>query len=217
MKKLAGILALAGVTMLSSSLVNAQSNFTGFYGQAGIGYESTSISFTGGSVQGFPYSVSSNNSNSFAGTVGIGAYLPVTSNFLLGIGAEYSPIPSSNTNFTLSVPGTTTPSIPGTWKKKDSYNFFVSPAIAIDKDKLAYAKVGYTGANIETTIFGSSDTTSYKGYSLGLGYKQILQGGLYGFGEVNYAAYSSKSDGDGFSGTNKPTATNLMVGIGYKF
>jgi opacity protein-like surface antigen len=196
-------LLVATLFAASTTGAFAQSAFEGFYGQAGIGYESTSVSFSGGSVQGFPYGVSADNSNSFAGTV--------------GIGAEYSPIPGSNANVTLSIPGTTTPSISGTYKKKDSYNLFISPAIAIDKDKLAYAKVGYTGANIETSILGSSNTTSYTGYSLGLGYKQIIRGGLYGFGEVNYAAYSSKSDGGGFSGTNKPTATNVLVGIGYKF
>jgi opacity protein-like surface antigen len=210
-------LLVATLFAASTTGAFAQSAFEGFYGQAGIGYESTSVSFSGGSVQGFPYGVSADNSNSFAGTVGIGTYFALTSNFLLGIGAEYSPIPGSNANVTLSIPGTTTPSISGTYKKKDSYNLFISPAIAIDKDKLAYAKVGYTGANIETSILGSSNTTSYTGYSLGLGYKQIIRGGLYGFGEVNYAAYSSKSDGGGFSGTNKPTATNVLVGIGYKF
>lgn len=188
-------LLVATLFAASATGAFAQSAFEGFYGQAGVGYESSSTSFSGGSVQGFPYSVSANNSNSFAGTVGIGAYFAVTSNFLLGIGAEYSPIPSSNANFTLNVPGTNLASVPGTWKKKDSYNLFVSPAIAIDKNKLTYAKIGFTGTNIELTIGGDSETTSYTGYSLGLGYKQIIQGGLYGFGEVNYAAYSSKSDG----------------------
>jgi len=194
----------------------AQSAFEGFYGQVGIGYESTAVSFTGGTVSGRGYSGTANNSNSFAGTVGIGAYFSVTPSFLLGLGAEYSPIPGSNANSSISIPSAAFTGT-GTYKKKDSYNLFVSPAIVIDKDKLAYAKVGFTGANIESSSGGASDTTSYTGYSLGLGYKQIIQGGLYGFGEVNYAAYSSKSDGDGLSGTNKPTATNVLVGLGYKF
>ena len=73
-----------------------------------------------------------------------------------------------------------------------------------------------TGANIESSG-GATEKTSYTGYSLGLGYKQIIQGGLYGFGEVNYAAFSSKGDGNGLSGTNQPTATNILVGLGYKF
>jgi hypothetical protein len=210
------LLVAAAVTVVASSAM-AQSAFQGFFGQVGVGYESASTSFTGGTVEGTSYSASANNSNSFAGTVAIGGYFPVSGSFLLGVGAEYSPIPGSSANITLTIPAANPSTYSGTWKKKDSYNLFVSPAIAIDKDKLAYAKVGFTGANIDATIDGSTNTTSYTGYSLGLGYKQIIQGGLYGFGEVNYAAYSSKSDGAGFSGTNKPTATNVLVGVGYKF
>jgi opacity protein-like surface antigen len=210
------LLVAAAATVVASSAM-AQSAFQGFFGQVGVGYESASTSFTGGTVSGTGYSVSSNNSNSFAGTVAIGGYFPVSGSFLLGVGAEYSPIPGSSADVTVSIPAASPSTYSGTWKKKNSYNLFVSPAIAIDKDKLAYAKVGFTGANVETTFAGSSETTSYTGYSLGLGYKQIIQGGLYGFGEVNYAAYSSQSDGGGFSGTNKPTATNVLVGVGYKF
>jgi hypothetical protein len=133
----------------------------------------------------------------------------------LGVGAEYSPIPGSGANYSISIPSVSYTGR-GIYKKKDSYNFFISPAIAIDKDKLAYAKVGYTGLNIE---YSSSTTgiNNYTGYSFGLGYKQIIHDGLYGFGEVNYAAYSSKRWGDDMSGTNKPTATNVLVGLGYKF
>lgn len=190
----------------------AQSAFEGAYGQIGIGYESTSVNFSGGTVGGVGYSASANNSNSFSGVIGVGGYFPVTSTFLMGIGIEYNPIPSSSANATITVPslglsGTTS------YKKKDSYNIFVSPAIAIEKDKLAYAKVGYTGA----TIQADGENTNYTGYSLGLGYKQIIDGGLYGFGEVNYAAFSSQNDGTGLTGTNKPSTMNVMVGIGYKF
>lgn len=206
------LLVAAAATVVASSAM-AQSAFQGFFGQVGVGYEAASTSFTGGTG----YSVSANNSNSFAGTVAIGGYFPVSGSFLLGVGAEYSPIPGSSANVTVSVPADSPSTYGGTWKKKNSYNLFISPAIAIDKDKLAYAKVGFTGANIDSTFSGSTTTTSYTGYSLGLGYKQIIQGGLYGFGEVNYAAYSSKSDGGDSSGTNKPTATNVLVGVGYKF
>jgi len=212
MKKKLLVVALFAVAGTSAM---AQSAFEGFYGQVGIGYESTAVSFTGGTESGRSYSATANNSNSFAGTLGIGAYFSVTSNFMLGIGAEYSPISASNANYSISVPSVAYTGT-GTYKKKDSYNLFISPAFAIDKDKLAYAKVGYTGANIESSG-GATEKTSYTGYSLGLGYKQIIQGGLYGFGEVNYAAFSSKGDGNGLSGTNQPTATNILVGLGYKF
>jgi len=216
MKKLLVAAAVAGLV----GTANAQSAFEGFYGQVGVGYESTSLSFSGGTLttgtaSGRGYSATANNSNSFAGVISIGNYFSVTQSFLLGIGAEYNPVPGSNANYTLSVP-----SIPatasGTYKKKDSYNIFLSPALVIDKDKLAYAKVGYTGANVEISSAGTSSSTSFTGYSLGLGYRQVIQGGLYGFLETNYASYSSKNI-EGATGTGTPSAMNVLVGVGYKF
>ena len=129
----------------------AQSAFTGFYGQVGIGYENSSPSYSGGTLYGitpgplYSYGISGGTTNSFAGTVALGYYLPATENFLLGIGAEYSPVQSSSSNATVSIPGlkyTETQSI----RKNNSYNFFISPAYAIDQEKLAYAKAGYSGA-----------------------------------------------------------------------
>ena len=103
----------------------------------------------------------------------------------------------------------------------------MSPALAVDKDKLVYAKVGYTGASTQTTYAGSNNpTTNFTGYSLGLGYKQIIQGGLYGFVEGNYFSYGNQTSN--LSGTISGTAYtttatvnanayNLLAGIGYKF
>ena len=212
MKKITSLLTVAGFLSFASLQANAQSAFEGFYAQAGIGYESVTPSFTGGSISGFSYSASGNNANSFAGTVGAGYNFAVTPSFLLGIGAEYSPIAGSKANYTITVPGIV--SATGQYNKKDSYNIFIAPSIVIDKDKLAYAKVGYTGANVTSE---GGDNTSLNGYSLGLGYKQIISGGLYGFGEVNYASYANASIGGGASGSFSATATNVIVGLGYKF
>lgn len=201
----------------------AQSAFEGFFGQIGIGYESMNPGFTngtliGGEAVGESYNISSSNTNSFAGNVAIGAYFGVTQSFLLGIGAEYSPIESSKENFTFSIPSYGYVEEGSTYKKKNSYNIFLSPAYVIDKDKLAYAKIGYTGLSAETTASdGVKDTFNFTGYSLGLGYKQIISGGLYGFGEVNYADYGSKSIGNEISGSAKPKTMNALVGLGYKF
>jgi outer membrane immunogenic protein len=207
-----------GISLISMGTI-AQSAFEGFYGQVGVGYESTSVKFSGGTQASVgPYNISSNNSNSFTGVIGIGGYFPVTKSFLMGIGAEYNPIPSSSADYTVNLP-----SIPfsytASYKKKNSYNIFLSPALVIDKNKLAYAKVGYTGLSSEQTVLGEKTTSNFTGYSLGLGYRQVIQGGLYGFIETNYATYSSKQDTnvDGATGTNKPTTMNAIVGIGYKF
>ena len=223
MKKFASLLAVAGVTTLTSVQVSAQSKFEGAYGQVGIGYESvspstsTTVTYGGTNV---PTSIGLSNSNSFAGTATLGYYFPVTKDFLLGIGGEYSPISGQKQNISVSLLGQTIPA--GTYQKKNSYNFFISPALAVGTDGLAYAKVGYTGASFDT----GGDTTNYTGYSLGLGYRQTISGGLYGFGEVNYASYGNKtySQSSVVSGsvlntsiTSSANVTNLLVGIGYKF
>ncbi len=192
----------------------AQSVFTGFYGQVGIGYENSTPSYSGGTLNNsaYSYGISGGTTNSFAGTATIGYYFPVTGNFLLGIGAEYSPLSGVKSNATVTLPAlkySETQSI----KKGDSYNLFISPAYAIDKEKLAYAKVGYSSANYE--IGGDNDT--YNGYSLGLGYRQIIQGSWYGFAEVNYMSYGNQNVATNASGTASFKVTNALVGVGYKF
>jgi outer membrane immunogenic protein len=213
-------LLVAAVAGLAGT-ANAQSAFEGFYGQLGIGYESVSAGFpsgtmTSGGSAGSSYTISSSNANSFVGTVGIGGYFPVTNTFMLGAGAEYSPLAGSSKNYTFTIPAGNY-SDTGSFKKKSSYNIFLSPAIAIDKDKLAYAKVGFTGMSIQNTNADGTSNNTETGYSLGLGYKQMIAGSIYAFGEVNYAAYSGTSLGGGASGSTKPNLMNALVGVGYKF
>ena len=205
-------LAITLATLASSSF--AQSVFEGFYGQVGIGYENSTPSYSGGTLNNstYSYGISGGTTNSFAATATIGYYFPVTGNFLLGIGAEYSPLSGTSSNATVTVPAlkySESQSI----KKGDSYNLFISPAYAIDKEKLAYAKVGYSSANYE--IGGDNDT--YNGYSLGLGYRQIIQGSWYGFAEVNYMSYGNQNVATNASGTASFKVTNALVGVGYKF
>jgi len=105
----------------------------------------------------------------------------------------------------------------------NQYNLFISPAYAVDKDKLIYTKFGYTQANIEVEGY---DSHTPSGYSLGLGYKQIFTGGWYGFVEGNYFVYGDQKrtdilsyDGDTYSQsvTYSSNDYNIMVGVGYKF
>jgi hypothetical protein len=234
MKKIASTLALAGIATLSSMQVNAQSKFEGFYTQAGIGYETVTPSLSYGNVNitqsgtpiaSLPISSTISNSNSFAGTVTAGYNFSISKDFLLGIGAEYSPIAGSKANYSASNP--TIGTINGQYNKENSYNIFVSPATPIGTDSLLYGKVGYTGATVKTQTAGSnSSTNNLTGYSLGLGYKQFITAGLYGFGEVNYASYSNLNINDSASlGVYRATQTvtfsansmNLLVGLGYKF
>lgn len=196
MKKLLAAVAVAGL----AGTVNAQSAFEGAYGQIGIGYQSSKAKIE---------SVNFNNSTGFASTVGAGYNFQVSKEFLLGLGAEYSFLPSSSANYTYTGGA-------GKYKNKNTYNVFLSPGFALSKDSLAYAKVGYTGTTYSFTEEGSTDNYNLTGYSLGLGYKQIIDGGLYGFAEGNYMSYGQKTVSTPpvrLSGNSM----NLLVGIGYKF
>jgi hypothetical protein len=235
MKKIQLAMLTVSIIGMSATAVNAQSKFEGFYGQAGIGYESVTPSLSYGNVNitqsgtpiaSLPIASSISNSNSFIGTVTAGYMFAVTKNFLLGIGAEYSPIAGSKANYSAS--NATIGTVNGQWNKENSYNIFLSPATAIGNDGLLYGKVGYTGTSIKSqyTNGGSSTTNNLTGYSLGFGYKQIISAGFYGFGEVNYASYSNLNINDvATSGVYRATQTvtisanamNVLVGIGYKF
>jgi len=188
----------------------ASSPFEGAYGQIGVGYDSAKPLYTGGTSSGIHYNSVADKSNNFIGTFTAGYNFVVNPSFVLGIGAEYSPLHNSTKNITST--GVTTAS---TYNKNQSYNVFLSPGLVIDRDKLTYAKFGYAGAAAHTSINGS--TTDYTGYSLGLGYKQFVNQTIFGFGEVNYAKYGSEPDGAARTGTHTLSATNVVVGIGLKF
>jgi outer membrane immunogenic protein len=209
MKKIIAIASLCGL----ASTVSAQSAFEGAFGQIGIGYESVQPKVAGEVAQ----FISIANSSSLAGNVSAGYYFGVTKSFLLGVGADYSPLPSQKANVTVSADGT----VVSDAQKTNSYNIFVSPAIAIDKDKLAYAKLGYTGAAVKIVdtpdTGGATNTLNYTGFSFGLGYKQMFTSGLYGFAEGNYAMYGKKNVPGGGNGTIEASSMNFLVGVGYKF
>jgi opacity protein-like surface antigen len=218
------LLIAAAATVVASSAM-AQSAFEGAFGQIGIGYESVPSKLSGGTatinnVANTPYTGSIATSNSIAGNVSAGYYFGVTKTFLLGIGADYSPLAGQKGDATLTANGVS--GVAAQSQKTNSYNLFVSPAIAIDKDKLAYAKLGYTGATIKVVdtpeTGGATNTFNYTGYSFGLGYKQMFTSGLYGFAEGNYAMYGKENlRGEGVTGTIQPSSMNFLVGVGYKF
>jgi outer membrane immunogenic protein len=149
--------------------------------------------------------------------------LPINKDFLLGVGAEYNPFNSQSGNYNYGVGSA---KVNGTYQSQNQYNIFLSPATPVGKDGLLYGKVGYTGASIKASDGGASNTQNYTGYSLGLGYKQIISGGLYGFGELNYLSYNNKTNSYSgsvggtaysYSMTSSANVFNAVLGVGYKF
>jgi hypothetical protein len=220
------IVAGCAIVGLTSFNAQAQSAFAGFYGQLSTGYESNqlgSFSATGTSTLANSNTIGSAASQTFGSAplvLGAGYYWQANDKWLIGVGADYSALSqtsSTSTRESVDAPGSTV-NAAGTrvfsngasMQLSNRFNLFVTPAYAIDKDKLVYLKAGYsqvtaqaneptsltiTGNGRSTTaaIPGRSNSSNQGGYLIGLGYKQIITSGLYGFVEGNYMSYSAPS------------------------
>jgi outer membrane immunogenic protein len=230
MKKQLLIAALATVT---ASTAFAQSKFEGFYGQAGVGYFSSSPSIgsntlTDPSGTNYPFSSSINSSDGFNGAISGGYTFSLAKQFTLGLGVDYQPFASQEASYSFTNNSLSPSTSTGKWRVNNGYSVYLAPGYAITPDSLVYGKVGFAGAQMKATpTGGSSGTTNYTGYLLGLGYKQFISGGLYGFGEVNYSSYGSQNNqttgpwtGGGTYTINtsaSASSMNALVGVGYKF
>ena len=224
------------ILILPSLAIAQSNNWQGFYGQVGVGYESINTnskntSFTPSGSNPSPLNNSMSSINGFTGTISAGYNQALNQKWLLGFGVDYSPLQSSSASYTLTDPSGQSAPISSNYKKSSgSYALYISPSYVFDKDKLAYAKLGYAAAQLNN----SYTKVNHTGYLLGLGYKQLIQGGLYAFGEANYSAYGDGSTSytsettttisgtpiripGTFSSTTNFTTYNFLVGIGYKF
>jgi len=194
---------------------------------------------------GYPATVSQsasassvNNVNTGIANIAAGYNFGINESYILGIAATYYPGASSSATGQLSVAPTTMPSslgaptvpIPGgsttaTYNVKNLYSIVFTPGYVIDKDRLAYLKLGYSGSTIG--LSGPTlayQTTNLTGYTVGLGYKQMFTESLYAFGEVNYASYGTKNisatltTGTVLNGmTISGNGSDVLVGVGYRF
>jgi outer membrane immunogenic protein len=228
------LIAVAATTLLTSSAM-AQSAFEGFYGQVGTGYENNKVSNSTGNITegGTTYSNLPFNGASASNmpvVVGLGYNYQATKEFLIGLGVDYSVLTTSQFNSSYNA---TSNSQTG-YKVSNRYSIYITPGYVIDKDKLAYLKAGYTNQKLTSYDNYSQSATNGQqtgsgnasGYVVGLGYKQMITSGLYGFGEANYYSYSNPSWSyntlsNGAKGSNVTGATSnayqFLVGVGYKF
>lgn len=221
------ILFTVSISIFCSSSY-AQSAFEGFYGQIGLGYQFLDDKATNSSFRSnenstnYALSVTDANPQGFAGNIAVGFNKSITENFLLGLGAEFSPVATNQDSRTITSSAGNT--FQGWLKLNNYYNIFITPSYAIEKDKLVYLKAGWSQANISNPY----NTYNQSGLSLGLGYKQFFSGNWYGFAEVNYIMYGNTSyslqvPASEIRGSGTSTATNSgnllsgLVGIGYKF
>ena len=152
-----------------------------------------------------------------------------------GASGTLSPTPTNP--LLIGAYGPTLPSVNLSYQVKNLWAISLTPGYAIDKDRLVYAKVGYTGVTIGASgasapgaLGGSSvayQTVTLSGYNLGLGYKQIITGSLYWLAEANYASFSNKTATIGLTNSIAGPATgtmsfggsgyNFLAGVGYRF
>ena len=265
------LLSALFVLAIGSSNAQAQSVFTGFYGQVSSGYESNQLGSLSTSSTTIPNINSdikgTSASQSFGGTplvLGIGHYWQANDKWLIGVGADYSALSQTSATFsrdstnasgnTTIVAGSTLTYNGASMQLSNRFNLFITPAYAIDKDKLVYLKAGYSqvtaqynrptsatrtvnGVSTTTAATGGSQSSNQGGYLIGLGYKQVISSGLYGFVEGNYMGYSAPSYSTntttrasdtlhGVSSTGTRTLTHnfaslntfqALVGVGYAF
>ena len=243
MKKINISLLLATFTSFAATGVMAQSKanaWEGAYGQVAVGYGNFAPSIDNGTAviktgRPAPYpatlsgtTTATNVNNINTGLIGLaGGYnFGINKDYVLGVGVTYYPGASSSATGTLNTlyNGNVLASTTATYNIKNLYNVFLSPGYVIDKDRLAYVKIGYTGATIGlSSPVIAYNTTNLTGMMLGLGYKQMINDKWYGFGELNYASYGSQTasttttTGTTVSSSIKGTGTDILVGIGYRF
>lgn len=224
--------ACCSLVIASSSI--AQNAFEGMYGQLSTGYENNtarSAQLTGTDNGGVPNLSNSANPNSGASplVVGLGYTFLIENKYTLGLGLDYSALSQDTAVTGFYYPGVSAAVYDYKYSISNRINIFIAPGLAIDKDKLAYFKLGYSTQNVQYSQTNCCSSPSNKaqisGYGLGLGYKQMIANGFYGFTEVNYYSYgsvgiaSAYSDGPGGTVSSSPNfnAYNFLLGLGYRF
>ena len=209
--------------------VNNTQGFSGFYTQVGLGYQNFAPKFSdsqytlGSNTYGSSTQVSA--SQGVAGTITAGYNFPLSSSFLLGLGAELSPIPGPSSSVGGATIGNVT--IPAaSYQLNNSYNLFASVTVPLEKATAVYGKVGYGKANV--TAGPNLDSLNYSGYSLGAGYKAVISGNVYAYIEANYFNYGKVSASGtgiipgsatsyGYSNSSTANSYNILYGVGISF
>lgn len=199
---------------------------------------------------GYPATVSQaasannvNNVNTGLVNLAAGYNFGINETWIVGLAATYYPGASSSATGNLNVAPTTITSPLGaavgspatvaggtstaTYNIKNLYSVVLTPGYAIDKDRLAYLKLGYSGATIG--LSGPTlayQTTNLSGFAVGLGYKQMLTSSLYAFGEINYATYNTQTISATLTNSARTSlqgmtvsgnGSDILVGVGYRF
>lgn len=252
MRKVYSFLLAVGCAVFVVSSAMAESSelrssaFEGFYGQVGTGYEQNRFSSLSHSWVNTPINfkgrgaADGQKASGMPLSMGVGYFHRLHEAYLLGVGVDYAPLVQQTAKFDTASTNDNNISFrihDASYKTSHRVNAYLMPAYAFDADKLGYVKIGYSVQSLQHAQPGRLDESGLdKGYStakvihgyvVGVGYKQIMTRGIYGFVEGNYTAYGKQtlhgtgfSSGDpiAFSASNLGvSAYNVLVGLGYTF
>jgi opacity protein-like surface antigen len=226
-------LLITAIATAFSGQAIAESAFEGFYGQIGAGYESTNVSNKSADVNNGERIFNQGKemtADGIALVLGAGYNFAISDKFLIGIGGDWSTFNHATNVSTYTKADDSTNTTDINSKVSDRYSVFITPSYALDKDKLVYFKAGFSGQTVNSIIqspehdnFGqSAGKANLSGYVLGVGYKQVIAGGLYGFGEGNWYDYSKSKTNTALANntvSSNPSAYTytLTAGVGYNF
>ena len=222
------ILKLSAVALLASStsLMAQSKSFEG----VSLGL---SASVVGAEVSGSSAS-SSPGTRSSSGSIGKVAEIaaidlsygyPVSNNFLVAIGASYTPGKAKAGTGTYTGDGTT-----GDTNGKlnleisDPYTIYIAPTYAVSKDAALYAKLGYSKADVNVTAADSASLSrkpgDLEGITYAIGSKILLNNNVYIGVEASLTEYDSISATRTTGSVNvnaDATVAQGTITLGYKF
>ena len=222
------ILKLSAVALLASStsLMAQSKSFQG----VSLGL---SASVVGAEVSGSSAS-SSPGTRTSSGSIGKVAEIaaidlsygyPVNNNFLVAIGASYTPGKAKAGTGTYTGDGTT-----GDTNGKlnleisDPYTIYIAPTYAVSKDAALYAKLGYSKADVNVTATDSAALSrrpgDLEGITYAIGSKILLNNNVYIGVEASLTEYDAISATRSTGSVNvnaDATVAQGTITLGYKF
>ena len=222
------ILKLSAIALLASStsLMAQSKSFEG----VSLGL---SASVVGAEVSGNSASSSTGTRNT-SGSIGKVAEIaaidlsygyPVSNNFLVAIGASYTPGKAKAGTGTYTGDGTSGDTNGKlNLELKDPYTIYIAPTYAVSKDAALYAKFGYSKADVNVTATDSASLSrkpgDLEGMTYAIGSKILLNNNLYIGVEASLTEYDSISATRTTGSVNVNADARVAQGtitLGYKF
>jgi len=222
------ILKLSAVALLASStsLMAQSKSFEG----VSLGL---SASVVGAEVSGNSAS-SSPGTRTSSGSIGKVAEIaaidlsygyPVNNNFLVAIGASYTPGKAKAGTGTYTGDGTTGDTNGKlNLEIKDPYTIYIAPTYAVSKDAALYAKLGYSKADVNVTATDSAALSrkpgDLEGITYAIGSKILLNNNVYIGVEASLTEYDAISATRSTGSVNvnaDATVAQGTITLGYKF